>query len=232
MRRLGKISTSILLSLMLILSSFSVTVSAATAEIVVQTFTISETGSVEVYGYIDGAPIISGGYQVTFLLVEGSDWNALNSNNAGEIIAYIDQQGTSNNNSFLFKCQIADKFLGKTLTLGMNSNADTELFKETIDANESEFSLKTIANNDVIYGADAYQLTSPQLTARNVADSLVYGGNKIYYKLGNEWYDLLDEDAVDNSYLVPNNKVNYSDMQDMSLRYYYKGDDRLTFVSN
>lgn len=228
MKKFKRVLTSLLLSITLLLTSSTFPVYAATNEIIVETFSISETGYVEVYGYISG--VSEPDVQVTFLLVQGTSLNAVNnSSDLTDIVAYIDQQGTSNNGSFLFKCQINEKFLGKTLTLGMNSSADTDLFTETVNANAKEFSLRSIANNDVIYGLDAYQLTSSQLTARNVADSLTYGGNKIFYKLGNNWYNLLDERATDNSFLVSANKTAYSEMEQLDLRYYYKGQDRLTF---
>ena len=229
MKRFKKILTSLFLSVALLLSTSVFPVQAAANEIILETLIVTETGYVEVYGYIEG--VNKADVQVSFLLIEGTNWNALNSSNASNVIAYIDQQGTSNNGSFLFKCQLNERHLGKTLTLGMNHSVgnNATLLKETINPEADGVLLRNIANNDVIYGLDAYQLTSPQLTARNVADSLTYGGNKIYYKLGNNWYDLLDERATDNSFLVSSNKTAFTTMQTLDLRYYYKGNERLDF---
>ena len=229
MKRFKKILTSLFLSVALLLSTSVFPVQAAANEIILETLIVTETGYVEVYGYIEG--VNKADVQVSFLLIEGTNWNTLNSSNASNVIAYIDQQGTSNNGSFLFKCQLNERYLGKTLTLGMNHSGgdSTTLLKETINPEDDGVLLRNIANNDVIYGLDAYQLTSPQLTARNVADSLTYGGNKIYYKLGNNWYDLLDERATDNSFLVSSNKTAFTTMQTLDLRYYYKGNERLDF---
>lgn len=230
MNRFKKVLTSLILSVTLLISTFVFPVYAKTGDIVLETLVVTETGYVEVYGYVDGYTTQEN-LQVSFLLIEGTDWNVLNTSNASNVIAYIDQQGTSNNGTFLFKCQLNDRHIGKTLTLGMNhQNGDsTTLLKETINPKDDGILLRNIANNDVIYGLDAYQLTSPQLTARNVADSLTHGGNKIYYKLGNNWYDLLDERATDNSFLVSSNKTAYSTMEKLDLRYYYKGNEKLEF---
>ncbi len=230
MNRFKKVLTSLLLSITLLLSTSVFPVYATTGEIILETLVVTETGYVEVYGYVDGYTTQSN-LQVSFLLIEGTNWDALNSSNASNIIAYIDQQGTSNNGTFLFKCQLNDRHIGKTLTLGMNhsSGGSSTLLKETINPKDDGILLRNIANNDVIYGLDAYQLTSPQLTARNVADSLTYGGNKIYYKLGNNWYNLLDERATDNSFLVSSNKTAFTTMQTLDLRYYYRGNERLDF---
>lgn len=229
MKRFKKVLTSLFLSVALLLSTSVFPVQAAANEIILETLIVTETGYVEVYGYIEG--VNKADVQVSFLLIEGTNWNALNSSNASNVIAYIDQQGTSNNGSFLFKCQLNERHLGKTLTLGMNHSGgdSTTLLKETINPEADGVLLRNIANNDVIYGLDAYQLTSPQLTARNVADSLTYGGNKIYYKLGNNWYNLLDERATDNSFLVSSNKTAFTTMQTLDLRYYYRGNERLEF---
>lgn len=236
MKNFKKIISCALISVLMLVSVFTFPISAAnTARIVIQTCTISETGAVEVYGYI--ANTTNDSHEVTFLLLEGNDWSTA-VNNMTKVkdgftnIAYIDQKTTGNNQSFLFKCQINKRFLGKKLILGMNSNADTALFNTTLTSNIKDvdnFSLMSIANNDVIYGLDAYALTSKNLTARNVADSIVFGGNKIYYKIGNNWYNLLDEKAIDNSYLVEKNKVDFSAMEKLNLRYYYIGEERLIF---
>lgn len=230
MNRFKKVLTSLILSVVLLISTSVFPVYAKTGDIVLETLVVTETGYVEVYGYVDGYTTQKD-LQVTFLLIEGTDWNVLNTSNASNVIAYIDQQGTSNNGTFLFKCQLNDRHIGKTLTLGMNhGNGDnTTLLKETINPKDDGILLRNIANNDVIYGLDAYQLTSSQLTARNVAESLTHGGNKIYYKLGNNWYDLLDERATDNSFLVSSNKTAYSTMEKLDLRYYYRGNEKLEF---
>lgn len=235
MKNFKKIVSCTLITILMLVSVFTFPVSAATARIVIQTCTISETGAVEVYGYITNTTNDS--HEVTFLLLEGDNWNTAITKisevkNGTTNIAYIDQKTTSNNQSFLFKFQVNERFLGKKLVLGMNSNADAAMFNTTLTSdikNVDNFSLMSIANNDVIYGLDAYTLTSKNLTARNVADSIVYGGNKIYYKIGNNWYDLLDEKATDNSYLVEKNKVDFSAMEKLNLRYYYVGEEKLIF---
>ena len=236
MSKIKKLSISTLLIFSLLLGFCTFNVSSATQEIVVKTFSISETGSVEVYGYIKNVPTTES-HQITILLIKGSesDLSKITSSNANDVIAYIDQKEAGNNCSFLFKFQLNEKFLTtenltSDFTLTINSDTQAEAYHETINISNLEFSLRTISNNDVIYGLDAYSLLSSGLTAKNVADSIVYGGNQIYYKLGNVWYNLLDEKATDSSYLVAKNAVSDTIMENLILRYYYKGQYKLNFV--
>lgn len=230
MRTKGRILTSLLLSICLLFSSMIVVSSAGTAEIIVENYTIEADGTFEVYGYIKNAANEGvNGHQVTFLLTT-CETSKLTDANANAQIAYIDQRGTSNNAEFYFTGKIRDGFLNKNIYLNMNSDADTQLYTQLKEINPDDFSLNTIEKNSVIYGLDVYKLTSNYLTARYVADSFVNGGNKIYYKLGKHWYDLLNEDATDSSYLVPENAVDYdSVMLKLPLRYYYCNNEILDF---
>ena len=236
MSKIKKLSISITLIFSLILGFCTFNIISATQEIVVKTFTIDETGSVEIYGYIKNVPTTES-HQITMLLLKGnkSDFNNITSSNASNIIAYIDQQEAGNNCSFLFKFQLNKKFLtsenlASNFTLGIGSDTGAETYYETINVSSLKFSLKNISNNSVIYGLDAYSLLSSGLTAKNVTDSIVHGKNQIYYKLGNVWYNLLDEKATDSSYLVAKNAVNDTIMENLTLRYYYKGQYKLNFV--
>lgn len=230
MKTKSKILTSLLLSICLVFSSIIIVSSEAIPEIIVENFTIEDDGSFEVYGYIKGAPNQGvDGHQVTFLLstVEPSK---ITTTLANQQIAYIDQRGTSNNAEFYFTGKIRSGFLDKKIYLNMKSDADTELFTQVREINPDNFSLNTIEKNSVIYGVDVYKLTSNYLTAKYVADSFVEGGNKIYYKLGRHWYDLLNKDATDSSYLVPENAVDYETvMLKLPLRHYYCNNEILDF---
>ena len=111
MSKIKKLSISTLLIFSLLLGFCTFNVSSATQEIVVKTFSISETGSVEVYGYIKNVPMIER-HQITVLLIKGSesDLSNLTPSNANDMIAYSDQNEAGNNCSFLFKFQLNEKF--------------------------------------------------------------------------------------------------------------------------
>ena len=79
-----------------------------------------------------------------------------------------------------------------------------------------------ISNGSVIYGADAYTPDSVYLAGTYVADSIVNGGNRIYYKFGDKYYDLLDENATSNAYLVAENAMPSAEVNKIKLRYYYQ----------
>lgn len=231
MKRVFKFLVAMIIMISTLCSSF-VVLSINTPSIVVKTFSVNETGFVEVYGYIDNIDDEQS-HESTLLLIKGTE-NDLN-NLSTDKIAYINQETCGNNYSFLFKFQLADKFLTEEnltsdFTLAVGSDVTTQPYRETINVSKFTFSLKHISNNNVIYGADAYSLSSDGMTAKNVADSIVYGGNKIYYKIGNVWYDLMNPKATDSSYLVNENAVDDETMENLPLRYYYKGQYKFNFI--
>lgn len=71
------------------------------------------------------------------------------------------------------------------------------------------------------FGTDA-DADSVYLTGTYVADSIVNGGNVIYYKFGDKYYDLLDENATSNAYLVAENAMASAEVNKIKLRYYYQ----------
>lgn len=223
MKKLNSILLGVLFTFSIMFNSI-VVVEAATPQTIIKTFTVSETGKCEVYGYIKN---VTHGDQITILVTLGNEKDALNLGD-GSKISYINQITAGNNHSFLFKFNVRDEHVGKTLTLGIGNDSDAPVVRQTYTPPKSgdKFTLNTIANNDVIYGRDVYSLDSSWLTARNVADSIVYGDNKIYYKIGNNWYDLLDKDATDSSFLVEKNAMSETEINtafsgSTPLRYYY-----------
>lgn len=230
MRTKCRILTSLLLSICLLFSSMIIVSSSGTPEIIVENYTIEADGTFEIYGYIKNAANESvNGHQITFLLTT-CEISKLTEADANAQIAYVDRRGTSNNAEFYLTGKIRNEFLNKDIYLSMNSDANTQLYTQLKEINPDDFSLNNIEKNSVIYGLDVYKLTSNYLTAKYVADSFANGGNKIYYKLGKHWYDLLNEDATDSSYLVPENAVDYySVMLKLPLRYYYCDNEILDF---
>lgn len=158
-------------------------------------------GQVEVIGYIKNATKLTAGDNQISLLLTDIDNNEIVSEN----IAYIDQIATGNNASFKFSFSLGDKFteVGTELYLKINSTEDTELYKTKITVPiGNNCNIYNLANNTVWYGKDAYSLDSVNLTATNVANSIIAHGNKIYYKYNYKWYDLLDEDATSSNFFL------------------------------
>lgn len=205
---------------------------AAEPETVVKTISLSETGYCEVYGYVKNVDPENKNDQITILVTEGTIKDAENLSSFGDKaskkIGYIDQVTCGNNHSFLIKFQVMDKFIGEKMTISIGNNLDADVYRQTVSPPKAgeKFTLNTIANNNVIYGKDVYMLTSNFLTPTNVAKSIIDGGNHIYFKLANNWYDLLNEKAVDSSYLVASNAMTDSQINSVfngsnPLRYYY-----------
>jgi uncharacterized repeat protein (TIGR02543 family) len=71
-----------------------------------------------------------------------------------------------------------------------------------------------VGSNSLRVGADVYDLSADHYTYDKVLDSLRYGGSHYYFKFGDYWYDLLDdekintlEDLQDPSKAVPSDEV-------------------------
>lgn len=181
-------------------------------------------GHCYIYGWLDQLPDAEKTHEVTILVYK--DDGTIDS----EDIAYIDQITTSNNNTFLFEFSLKDSLviMDSTLKCKIGSNTEADVWSQdfTIPFN-SDCHLINLANNTVFYGCDAYSLSSNNLTTDNVARSVISGGNKIYYKLGNKWYDLLNERATSNEYLMNTDnacstgKVQQLIIEGVSKYYYY-----------
>lgn len=226
---------SLLIGMLFTFSIMGVTIPvtyAAEPETVVKTISLTETGYCEVYGYVKNVDPENKNDQITILVTQGTVKDAENlssfGDTAGERIGYIDQVTCGNNHSFLIKFQMRDKFVGEKMTVSIGNNLDADVYRQTVSPPKAgeKFTLNTIANNNVIYGKDVYMLSSAFLTPTNVANSIIYGGNHIYFKLANNWYDLLNEKAVDSSYLVASNAMTDAQINSVfngtdPLRYYY-----------
>ena len=211
--KITKVALSLLVTLSLMFSFNVMYVSSETKPTITITHLevsndSSGWGQVEVVGYIaNSTDNTAGAHQVTFLLTDTDD---VTNNLTGDHIAYIDQKATGNNASFRFQFQLADKFtmVGTKLYLRMNSDDNTDLYKtEVAIPIGAECNIFNLANNTVWYGKDAYSLESINLTATNVANSIITHGNKIYYKYNYKWYDLLDEDATSSAFFMNENNA-------------------------
>lgn len=196
-------------------------VSAVEPEITIISAEMNNDGTFEVIGKVEDVAV---GTQVSFLMCSEDAWDTtghiVESKFGKDCIAYIDQVGTGNNGTFIVQGQISEKWETKSLRFA-GASSYGGYYTQAISVPEMTYGIDIIANNSVIYGRDAYLVTSMFYDADNIAISIKEGGNRIYYKLGDKWYDLLDPDALDNSFLVSENAISDGKVEECKPRYYY-----------
>ena len=187
------------------------------------------TGSVcEIWGT---SPVKKSGKWVSMLAVANhkpEEFSSLSNTELSNNIAYIDEFETGKNGSFYmtFKLINVDGISyekGKTkIYIIMNSeecNISNYLEVDVLPVNGS---VSDISSASIRVGLDVYELGSPLLTEDNLTDSIKRGGNELCIKLGNNWYDLLDDKCTDNSYLQSKNAMSQSDINNRLWSRYYK----------
>lgn len=201
--------------------------SAVEPKITIISAEIDSNGDFEVIGQVESVTV---GTQVSFLMCSEEAWDKtghiIESKFNADSIAYIDQVGTGNNGTFVVKGQVAEKWQNQTLRFA-GASSYGGYYTQTMSVPAMTNDINIIANNSVIYGRDAYLVTGAFYNADNIATSIKEGGNRIYYKLGNKWYDLLDPDALDNSFLVSENAISDSKVEECKPRYYYNMTDKI-----
>lgn len=209
-------------AVVLIVVSYPITtVGAAEPEITIISAEIDNNGEFEVIGQVEGVAV---GTQVSFLMCCEEAWDAtghiIESKFNVDYVAYIDQVGTGNNGTFVVQGRVGEKWENQTLRFA-GASSYGGYYTQTMSVPKISYGIEIIANNSVIYGCDAYLVTGAFYNADNIATSIKEGGNRIYYKLGDKWYDLLDPDALDNSFLVSQNAMSDSEVEECKPRYYY-----------
>ncbi len=202
----------------------------STPEIVIDSLSVDNTGHAEVIGHIDGG--VPNESSVTCLVMV-SEWSFEDLDKseslADEGLIYIDQQRVGNNSAFLIQFHVRAIYSEKDIVFRFGSSAGAERKDVTYTLPYLPPDIKSVTNNSVIYGQDVYNLNSVYLTGEYVTDSIVTGGNYIYFKVGDCWYNLLDSRATDNTFLISANAEDMSDMEKLKLRYYYTTARKLVF---
>lgn len=201
---------SIILTFLFVLSLWIPT-AHATPSITVTTMTVDMTGATKLIGYISEG---GSGKEVSLYIT------------CGEEIVYINQATTGNNGTFLFKFGIDAKYSEKTITYGIGSDAGTEVYRSTYVLPYMPPGFEHIENNSVLYGHDAYTSNSIYLAdSWTVTDSIIFGGNIIYFKIGDKWYDLMNPKATSSAFFVAENATPNATVKANTapLRYYYYG---------
>ena len=227
---LKKLNCFVLVTLILLSTLAPITTSAATPQIILNSVEVQNGGYVKIIGQVTP---FSNPKQVELAFLAVRDGKSITDSDA---IAYVNQYSIGNNGTFLiqFKCGSAFSNAKLNLSFGASDISDpqwTAGYKYTITLKTIPPTINSVVNNSVIYGIDAYTLDSIYLTSEYVADSIATGGNLIYYKLGDYWYDLLDPRCTSSEFLVKDNALTMTFMDTVKLRYYYYKGEKQTFVT-
>lgn len=217
-----KLTAAFLCTAFLLLCGFCAVPAAAAemGELVIDSAYASDSGYCEVIGHYEGAELDT---QISCVvaLEEALEGKGLAEEKCNEnYIAWLGQEGTGNNGTFLFQFNVPEKFSGKELVVVLTSE-HADQTRTTIVTPHLPFDIYSVDNNSVIYGKDVYYVPGIFYTPDKIAESIAYGGNNIYFKIGGEWYNLMDERAVDNSFLVKENATPVEKIEKLGIRYYY-----------
>ena len=210
----NKIIALFVATLLAVCIPFAVRSDNTSPTIKISAVSVNKLGECEVIGYINNSVI---GADITLLSLNKNTTNGL----VPENIIHINQTRTGNNGTFLFKFQISEKFSGQTGYVFVNSNQKTQKVMSSYTIPQLPPGIDVIENNSVMYGKDVYYVPGSYHNANNIAESLAYGGNSIYFKMGGYWYDLLNGNATSNYFLVPENAVNDTEIEAVKPRIYY-----------
>lgn len=226
MTKSKKLLTCLLLGVLISAFSYISVQSAETREIIIDSVTAKKTGYCEIVGHYTNVPIKT---QITCIVGSENlfdDYTIIEKNFNMDNLVYIDQVSTGNNGTFLIQFVVDKKWSEKTLVVkGGTSYGDN--YTTTIQLPELPPGIEIVNNNSVLYGRDAYYVPGTFYTPDNIADSIAYGGNNVYFKIGDLWYNLMDEGAVDNSFLVKANATPDDSIVALNPRYYYAMTNRI-----
>lgn len=218
-----------LLAVFFILAFSAVPVGAdSKREFVIDSVSVSKTGYCEVIGHYSNVDLNT---QISCVVAKDAlfDGNAVIEENFNtDYVAWIGQEGTGNNGTFLFQFSVPEEFSETTLIVRLTSSYG-DIAKTNIDIPALPPGIEVVENNSVIYGRDAFYVPGVFYAPDNIAESIVFGGNNIYFKIGGLWYDLMDDAAVDNSFLVAENATTEKTIVELVPRYYYSMTSKVEF---
>ena len=82
--------------------------------------------------------------------------------------------------------------------------------------------VSSVKSNSIRVGMDVYDASSTKLTEDNLLDSMKRGGNELYFKLGSNWYNLLDDKCVNSDWLVSSNALTTSEVNNLMWGQWYQ----------
>lgn len=203
------LSVACMIVMLIFAAAPSVTVTAASTG-TITSLTISDSGVFEIIGYYDDTDWTAS----ALLLFKGTE---LSSDISSEDIMYINQEPLGNNNTFYYRFKVDERFSEQPYVLAINGG---ELISVTGTVPRI-LDVIDVANNALRVGDDFYDIGHVMYTPNNIADSIEYGGNVIYYKIGDMWFDVLDENATSAAYLVSSNATPEEEVSQWYMRKYH-----------
>ena len=199
-----------------------ITQSADTHNIEITTVT-QKSGIVEVTGHVTGNNVPNG-TQVSFVMADpdmfDSTHKVIDEKFNMDYLAHLNQASTGNNGTFLLQFTVDSKWSEKVLAIAMNTSLGDAYTYTTVKMPELPPGIDAVGNNSVLYGRDVFSVEGKYYTPDNIANAMLEGNN-IYFKIGDNWYNLMDAAATSNAYLVSKNAVTVSEVEDLKPNYYY-----------
>lgn len=192
------------------------------------TVDINQVGLCTVRGKIN-----PNGGAVTLLVLTNSGLDKFKSNNTGKLnvpddIVMIDQSdNVGSTGEFLFKFNIPSSLSLKMINIALGTNdskiTDGGLYGDFLKIEVPNISLKLseIKNQSVRIGNDIYAIDSNYYKRDRIVASLKKGNNVMWYKVGNYWYNLLDENCLSNEYFKSKNSLTDSVLEKFMFGVYY-----------
>ena len=211
----------IILAVALIIAIFPVTVNAAARELIIDSVYIAPDGSGEIIGHYTNVSLDT---QIAVIIgtpdLFDSNSQIIESNFNIDHLIWLGQVGTGNNGTFLIQFGVGDKWSEASGVIALGTSYG-DYYTHPIEVPKFPPGLEVVSNNSVLYGRDIFYAHSYAYTVDNIATSLAQGGNNVYFMLGGNWYNLMSEDAVDNSFLVAKNASPIKEVEALRPRYYY-----------
>lgn len=180
----------------------------------IQRFYVDSTGTVELSGYFDNTDNTS----TSMLLTTDADLDTMTDENIMDIIMYIEQPYLGNNGAFYMRFPLNEKFSESPYVLRMNGGT---LLTQTGTLREIPSGIHNVSDNAIRVGNDVYDIGCKGYTPDNISRSIEIGGNIIYYKIGGNWYDMLNPDAVGAEYFTNANAVPEEEWDTWEIGAYY-----------
>ena len=177
---------------------------------VINSFIVDATGKAEVSGYFDDTDYTD----CALLMTEGSDTSDL----TADKIMYIDQLPLGNNGTYLFRFMIDEKWSEADYTLRLNGGT---MLTQAGTLRTIPDKMHNVCDNSIRVGNDIYSLSSLEYMPNKVSESLSRGGNKVYYKIGGMWFNMLDSKATGNDYFTLGNAIPESEWSNWTIDNYY-----------
>lgn len=192
------------------------------------TVSINQVGTCTIRGKIN-----PNGGSVALLVVTDKGLQKFKSNSTSSLgvptdIIMIDQtDNVGSTGEYLFTFAIPSEMAFKTIYVLMGTN-DSNITDGgingkylSVEVPNIQLKLTEIKNQSVRIGNDIYALDSNYYTRDRVIASLKKGNNVIWYKVGNYWYNLLDEDCLSNEFLKSSNSLKNSVLEKFTFGVYY-----------